>query len=52
MTKKEFINLFNIYDDDSEISFYDEDDEVSLEPRALTQYLEDDSLTIILNRIV
>lgn len=46
MTKKEFIDLFEKYDDDADIQFFNQDDDTWIEPKTIEQDVEDDSLIV------
>lgn len=48
MTKREFIDLFEKYDDDCEVTFYDSIAGQALEPIRISQDIVDDELTLYL----
>lgn len=48
MTKKEFIDLFEKYEDDCEITFYDSVNGQAIEAIRISQDIADDKITLYL----
>lgn len=49
MTKKEFVAIFEKYDDDVDIQFYDLNSDTWITPKSIEQTIEDNSLVVNLD---